>query len=100
MTGMTLCARLLIDRMERKLGRRKREYQPTAAGIDGSKSQDVTTECAIGLGLLAVEKNMRAGNHGEEFSRRGDSFLQLLGSKSGSCALAFGRVDMILYWLR
>ena len=69
MTGVMLCACLLINRMECDLGGREREDQPALAGIDGTKSQDLPTECAIRLGILAVEKDVSAGNHEEEFSK-------------------------------
>src|SRR5262245_13341686 len=54
---------VLIRRMERSLRRRQCEDQPTAAGVHGHKSKDVSEKGAISLRVLAVDDDMSANDH-------------------------------------
>src|ERR1700730_9060337 len=55
------------------LARLQGKYQPPPAGIDRAKPENVAKERAIGLGIVAVEKNVRAVNHGEASLAGGES---------------------------
>jgi hypothetical protein len=62
---VTASVRLLgvsVRGMNAGFGGRKREDQPTLAGIDGAKSEDVAKEGAICLRLVAVKENVSACN--------------------------------------
>ena len=62
----------LLGGMQRKLTRRKREDEPAAARIDGVQSEDVAKERTVGLGIAAVDQNVRTGNqwlHSASLSR-------------------------------
>jgi hypothetical protein len=62
-TSMELLWGVFLDRMECSLGRWKGEDQPASSSIDGVKSEDVATEGAVCFRIVAVEKNVGAGNH-------------------------------------
>ena len=49
--------------MHGHLGRRKTEDQPTAAGIDVLEAEDVGQERPIGVGVAAVQDDVRAVDH-------------------------------------
>src|SRR5262245_27061216 len=65
-----------VGGMNGDLCRRKREDQPSMAGVHGGKSEDVPTERAISRGILTVEDHMRTKNHERCLSHSG---LQLTG---------------------
>src|SRR5262249_39181204 len=62
---------IVVGGMKRGFGRRKFEDQPAAAGIDGREAEHVAKECAIGFGIIAVEKDMRADKHAESLEEKG-----------------------------
>ena len=49
--------------MDRKLGRRQAEDQPTSARIGGIEAEHLTEESAIGVGIAAVENDVCAEDH-------------------------------------
>jgi hypothetical protein len=61
--------------------RRQREDQPAMTRIDGPESEDVAEECAVRLGVFAVEDYMSAGDHlvppeMRNFSRPGEESIK------------------------
>src|SRR5262245_29658401 len=54
---------IFVGRMKRRLGRRQREDEPSAAGVDGCESEDVTEKGAISGHILAVHDYVRAEDH-------------------------------------
>ena len=54
---------IAVRGMDTKLGGGQREDEPTVAGIDGTKSQNVPKKGPIRFRVLTVEENMSAGNH-------------------------------------
>jgi hypothetical protein len=58
-----LMAIVLFCWMKGCLRRRQREDQPAVAGIDGCEPQHIAKENAVGLGILAINDDMRARNH-------------------------------------
>jgi len=57
-------ALVFIDGMNPCLRGRQGENQPAVTGIDRLELQHITQKRAVGLRICAVEKNVRAGNHG------------------------------------
>src|SRR5262249_48020206 len=52
-----------IVRMDAGFRRGQLEDQPTASGVDGRELENVAKEGAIGLGIVAVEKDVSADQH-------------------------------------
>ena len=52
-----------LGRMDRHLGRRQLEDQPPTAGVDEGKTEDVAQERPVGLGVGAVEDDVRSADH-------------------------------------
>ncbi|MDX6331281.1 MAG: hypothetical protein QOI83_3664 [Streptomycetaceae bacterium] len=53
-----------VGRVHGHLGRGQLEDEPAAARVDAGKVEDVPEERAIGLGVLAVEDDMRTADQG------------------------------------
>jgi hypothetical protein len=49
--------------MDRDLGRRQTEDQPTSARIREIEAEHVAEESAIGVGIAALENDVRAEDH-------------------------------------
>src|SRR5690349_19207607 len=60
-----------VRRMNRRLRRRQAEDQPPMSHIDRAKRKDVGEECAVCLGVLAVEQDVRSKNHAAEYTPPG-----------------------------
>jgi hypothetical protein len=58
-----LVAIVLFCWMKGCLRRRQREDQPAVPRIDGCQPQHTAKEDAVGLGILAINDDMRARNH-------------------------------------
>src|SRR5215469_11979096 len=56
-----------IGRMDAGFPLGQLEDQPTASGVDGRELENVAKERAIGLGIVAEEKDVSAGQHGSQF---------------------------------
>jgi len=57
---------LAVGRVDRGLGRWQRKEQPTSAGVDSAKIENITKESTVGLRVVAVEEDVSAsdsGNH-------------------------------------
>lgn len=54
---------VLVGRVHGDFGWRQREDQPPMTGVDLRILQHVAQECAVGLGILAVDDDVRAVNH-------------------------------------
>lgn len=63
MPGM-LGLRVFVARMNRGLCTWKLEDQPAVSGVDVREAEHVAKERAIGLGIVTVEKNVGADEHG------------------------------------
>jgi hypothetical protein len=54
---------ILSGGVEGGFGWGQSEDQPAMAGVDGFQSENIAEECAIRLGILAVDNDVSAGNH-------------------------------------
>jgi hypothetical protein len=54
---------MLIGRVECGFGRRQCEDEPAMARIDGLEPEDVAKECAVRIGVFAVENYVSARDH-------------------------------------
>src|SRR5579864_2544513 len=52
-----------VGRVKGRFGGRHGKDEPAVADIDMAESEDIAKESSIRLGILAVKKNMRPGNH-------------------------------------
>src|SRR5215469_4638403 len=59
-----------IGRMDAGFRRGQLEDQPTASGVHGRELENDAKARAIGLGIVAVEKDVSAGEHGELIASR------------------------------
>ena len=55
---------VFFGRMEGCFGWRESEDQPAVTSVDGSHSQHIAKEDAVGLGVLAVDDDVCTRNHG------------------------------------
>lgn len=53
-----------VEGMDGDLGGRESKDQPTFTDVDGTESQNIPKERAVGFRILAVEEEMSAGDHG------------------------------------
>src|SRR5439155_26052282 len=58
-----LVATFVLGRMYGDLRGRQREDQPAAADVNVAELHDVAKECAIGVGVLAVDDDVRTADH-------------------------------------
>ena len=63
-----LVSRMTLDEaltrgMHGDLGRRQGEDQPSSAGVDTLKTQDLAQKTPIGIGILAIEQKVSAVDH-------------------------------------
>ena len=54
----------VIGRVYRHLGWRQRKDQPAVAGIYGREAELVSNECTISIGILGVQDDVGAEDHG------------------------------------
>jgi hypothetical protein len=58
----------IVGGVHRDFRRRKFEDQPTSAGINAMKLENIAKKRTVGIRILAEEENMSAGNHGASLS--------------------------------